>query len=401
MKSTLLVGGPEFIQRLGEDLGEASSLAYVQALTFEADAAGRAVAELLLRSPAADRRLIVDHFSNHVVSDRLLWRPRNLLDPVLRQEVRATRDAIHGLRVDGVGVRYVNPVGPLFLRFPARNHKKLVVVDDRVAYIGGINFSDHNFAWHDLMIRIECPRMASFLRDDFLATWAGRNQGASVQFDSLTLHVFDGARNETRFARVFERLAKARHRVFVQCPYVTDPFRAALVDTARRGVEVTLLVPEENNWQALGHCLAAEAVRGRIDVRFFPGMTHMKAMLIDDEVLLVGSANFDLVSYHFQQEYLAEVSDPDLLSQFRARVVEPDLACALRTVQAPPARSLQWAQWKVAAAQRLAAVVKGGVGVRRLLGRDPSRREPHPPEAAEPSRGRCGSDRVRAVGSGP
>ena len=357
MKSTLLIGGEEFIHALGEDLGAASRVVYAQALTFEADAAGRALVDLLLRSPAPDRRLVVDHFSRHVISDRFVWLPGNLLDPGLRQEVRATYDAVRRLRSDGVGVRYVNPVGPLFVRFPARNHKKLVVVDDRVAYIGGINFSDHNFAWHDLMIRIECPRIATFLRDDFLATWAGRNQGASVQFDALALHVFDGSGNESRFAPVFERLAGARHRVFVQCPYVTDPFRGALVDTARRGVKVTLIVPEKNNWQALGHCLAAEAARGRRDERFFPGMTHLKAMLIDDEVLLIGSANFDLISYHFQQEYLAEVTDPGLVSQFRARVVEPDTACALRTVAAPSAWSLQWAQWQVGAAQRLATAL--------------------------------------------
>jgi len=57
-------------------------------------------------------------------------------------------------------------------------------------------------------------------------------------------------------------------------------------------------------------------------------MTHMKAMLVDDRVLVVGSANFELWSYRFQQEYICVVTDPGLIAQFRERVVGPDCALA-------------------------------------------------------------------------
>jgi len=62
------------------------------------------------------------------------------------------------------------------------------------------------------------------------------------------------------------------------------------------------------------------------DVRFYPDrMTHMKALLVDGRVLVVGSANFDVLSYRFQQEFMAIVTDRHLVEDFMERVVEEDL----------------------------------------------------------------------------
>jgi cardiolipin synthase len=153
----LLVDAPEFWSALREDLAAARHEVFAQMLTFEADSAGRALADALLACRAPDRRLVVDSHSRHIVSDKLVCHPKHLLDRGLRREVRETRRTIAELRAAGVPVRYVNPLGPLLVRFPVRNHKKLAVVDGRAAYLGGINFSDHNFAWHDVMLRIDDP----------------------------------------------------------------------------------------------------------------------------------------------------------------------------------------------------------------------------------------------------
>ncbi|HSD28077.1 MAG TPA: phospholipase D-like domain-containing protein, partial [Vicinamibacteria bacterium] len=150
VKLELLQDAAEFWPRAGADVRDARDRVYVQALTFEGDAAGRDVAASLAASRAGDRRVLVDRFTKHVVSDHLVWLPGNLLDRRLREEVRATDRMQRDLERAGVSWRFVSPLGPLLLRAPFRNHKKLVLVDDRVAYVGGINFSDHNFAWRDL-----------------------------------------------------------------------------------------------------------------------------------------------------------------------------------------------------------------------------------------------------------
>ncbi len=318
----LLEDAAEFWPRAKADILAAGERVYVQALTFEGDAAGCEVAATLAASPARDRRVLVDCFTKHVVSDRLVWRPRNRLDPALREEVRATERMRGDLERTGVSWRFVGPLGPLLVRAPARNHKKLVLVDDRVAYVGGINFSDHNFAWRDLMLRVEGREPVRFLAEDFLRTWEGRAAASSSRFPGLELHALDGRGNEARFEEVvLSAVDGARARIYVECAYLTSPFLERLGAAGRRGVRVTLVTPEANNWGLVRDLLRwPRATRG-IGVRLYRGrMTHMKALLVDDEVLVLGSANFDLWSYHFQGEYLARVTDPALIEDFRDRV---------------------------------------------------------------------------------
>lgn len=327
MTMRLLVDAAEFWPAAARDIASAHDYVFAQALSFEGDAAGLGLAGALLASPARDKRVLVDSFSKVVVSDRCIAAPLNLFDRGLRHEVRETRLMWDRLQKSGVPVRFTNPAGPLLTRLPARNHKKLVVIDDRVAYVGGINFSDHNFAWRDLMLRIEAEDVARFLRDDFLRTWRGQGAAASARFEGLELHALDGRSNEARFEWVLELLDRAREDVYVECAYLTAPFMGRLRAASERGVAVTIVAPERNNWRLAQRFLAWQAAASAMEVRLYRGrMTHMKAMLVDGSHLVLGSANFDLWSYRFQEEYLGLVTAPAILADFRERVMTEGLA---------------------------------------------------------------------------
>ncbi len=328
MKLELLQDAGEFWPRAEADVRAARERVFVQALTFEGDAAGLAVAAALRESAAPDRRVLVDAFTRHVVSDRLVWHPWSLLDPALRAEVRATGRMFRDLERSGVPVRFCGPLGPLLSRAPRRDHKKLVLVDDRVAYVGGINFSDHNFAWRDLMLRIEEPQAARFFAGDFLRTWQGRPAAASARLPGLELHALDGRSNEAVLeAALLSRVDRARESVHVECPYMTEPFLARLAAAVRRGVSVTVVAPEANNWGLVRDLLSWPRATQGVEVRLYRGrMTHMKACLVDDVTLVLGSANFDLWSYHFQGEYVAVVTDPLVVADFSRRVRVEGLA---------------------------------------------------------------------------
>src|SRR6185436_18768923 len=357
MSLRLLVDAPEFTAALAVDLAAARRSALVQAMTFEGDSAGEAVASLIRTCPAPDRRVLVDAFTRHVLSDRFRWWPRNVVSTSLWREWSATRRMIAGLEQAGARVRFHNPAGFCFRRFPARNHKKLVALDGRVAYFGGINFSDHNFSWHDLMLRVEDERLAAFLEADFLASWEGRARPGRVAVDGLTLHALDGRSNEAAFDEVLDLVAHAREEVFLECPYVTDPFSRELERAARRGVRVRVLTSGQHNFPLLREGLAHAAARSPLELRIYPGrMTHMKALLVDRRALVVGSANFDVWSYRSQQEYLAIVREPSLLAEFERRVVEPDLASSLPWARAPRARDARGLEARLAGLALLASL---------------------------------------------
>ena len=324
----LLVGAGDFWARARQDMSRARRRLYLQAMTFEGDAAGAPVAAAIVASVAADRRVLIDCYSLHVVNDRFVGAPAGLLDRALRDEARATRALYGEMAKAGARVRLTNPVGPLFWRYPARNHKKLIVADD-VAYIGGINFSDHNFAWPDFMIRLDGAAAADLLAGDFQATFAGAPRPWRADLGEVQLISLDGRSNARGFAPVMNLIAGARVGITVISPYLTFPFTDALARAARRGTPVRLITPLANNKPMVRDALLAAAARGGFEVRLLPEMSHLKAMLIDERALIVGSSNFDFVSLAAEEELMAIITAPALIKDFRRRILDPALAAAL------------------------------------------------------------------------
>ena len=357
MTLELLVDAPDFWRRLAGDIRDARTRVFVQTLSFEGDDAGLGLAAALLERPELDRRVLVDSFTRHFINDHFIHAPRNARNVELQAEVRRTRQMLADMACRGVGVRFTNPTGPLLTRLPARNHKKLIVVDDEIAYIGGINFSDHNFAWHDVMLRIESPQLARFLSADFLATWNGRPQRSSMTVPGLELHCLDGRTNELAVGRLFEAIHGAAHSITVLSPYVSFPFCAPLRAAAKRGVHVTVVSPAANNRDFLRRYIACESARSGFDLRYYDGpMSHLKAMLIDERSLVLGSSNFDYLSARVQGEIFAIITEPALVRDFTTRVLEPDLRRSRRA--AAPRRGLRGhlleAQMRIAGALAVA-----------------------------------------------
>ncbi len=356
----LHVGAAEFWRRARQDIAAARRRLLVQAMTFEGDSAGREVATAIAASPAADRRVLVDDYSRLNISDRALLLPGWRRDGALVEEARATRAMFAELVSSGVAVRRTNPVGLLAWNWPGRNHKKLVVADD-VAWIGGMNFSDHNFAWDDLMLRIDGAAQAEWLAADFLATFASRPRAGEGSWPGLRLLSLDGRTNRRGFEPVFAALAQARTSITVISPYLTFPFTDALADAARRGVEVALITPAASNKPTVGAALVGWARRRRVTVWLTPEMIHLKALLIDDERLVVGSSNFDFVSLAAEEELVAIIDDRHLVGECDRRIIAP-----AKRAGHPLSQAATKANWTAGPALRLAA---GYAGLSRLARR--------------------------------
>ena len=331
---TILVDSPDIWRAVQADLAEARQYAYIQTFSFEGDRVGTDLANALLAAPARDLRLLIDSYTRVNQSDRWIAAPGNLFDRALRDEVRNTRRLVRTLRAAGVGVQFGRPFGFLGRKSLRRDHKKLILFDDRVAYVGCINFSEHNFEWHDLMVRIEHPGVTRFLKRDFMHSWEGRSLASSRSFPELglDLHTLPGRGNREAFDGLLDRIDRAERSVNVVSPYVGPPFTRHLAAAADRGVEVHFVTPRDNNKAYLQRYLFAETARSGVHVWLHGDrMIHMKCMLIDDSTLITGSSNFDLMSYHgFLAEIVAVFRSPAVIRAFRRQVLEPDLAASRR-----------------------------------------------------------------------
>ncbi|MDH3214922.1 MAG: phosphatidylserine/phosphatidylglycerophosphate/cardiolipin synthase family protein [Candidatus Krumholzibacteria bacterium] len=327
MKTQIQVDADEFWPSLQSDIRSARAHVYLQTLSFEGDTVGKGLAQELTACGAADRRIIADEFyTKHRINDNFLHNPKHWFDRELRKERDDTLAMIADLRGEGVGVKLTNPSGPMAMRFLHRNHKKIIVIDDRIAYVGGINFSEHNFTWHDLMFRIEDAGLARFLKDDFLDTWSGKHANTSKRFDNVEIHRFDGKNNHESYKPILAMIASARKTIYIESPYVAYPFYDALRRARANGVRVILITPDLNNWGVMREYVIWESARADIDLRLYKGrMLHVKAMLIDDTILITGSSNFDFISAQFMQEVIAVITDQAVIAEFKEKVLNKDL----------------------------------------------------------------------------
>src|SRR5947199_5163844 len=138
MAVELLVNFEEFWARLSQDIAFANDSVLIQTFAFEGDSVGQRLTDALLASPAKDKRILADSFTRVVLSDRFRYSPANWLDRGLKAEARQTAALWSQLKSAAVAIKFTNPFGLSLRRLLSRNHKKLLVIDGCIAYLGGI-----------------------------------------------------------------------------------------------------------------------------------------------------------------------------------------------------------------------------------------------------------------------
>ena len=323
MKSTIHLGAQDFMKSFVRKAMRASASLYVQAMTFEGDVAGEQLINVMIASPARDKRLIIDSFSKVVVSDHFIFSTEYLKNASFREEIAKGKKLITSAQSAGIQVLYTNPTGYLMQKYPLRNHKKMVIIDEKVSYLGGLNFSDHNFEWQDMMIEIKDIALASCLSNDFLITWKGENQSSCIDLKKSTLYFFSGIKSQELYERFFDQIRNASKSVKIISPYISEPLFSVLKQAAKRGIKVTIISPEANNKSLFKQYVQSESAKGYFQLLYHPGMSHLKAIVIDDRQLVFGSSNYDLISYYFEQEVVLLTREKSLVQSFLKNVLEP------------------------------------------------------------------------------
>lgn len=222
-----------------------------------------------------------------------------------------------------------------------RNHRKIVVVDGRVAFTGSQNIGDEYRGllrrlgpWKDTHLRLEGPCVLE-LQEVFVEDWyfACAEDLASPRYlhrpdhsgpSVCTIYPTGPDQNEAVLSHVFfAALALARKSIRISTPYfVPDPgLIMALQHAGHRGVEVEILIPARTDEKLVlwaGRSYYEELIRAGVKVHEYDeGMLHSKSVVIDDTWSLVGSANMDVRSFIYNFEVTVAVFDDHIAKTLR------------------------------------------------------------------------------------
>jgi cardiolipin synthase A/B len=321
----VFVGAQAFVDALRADLATCDRTLRVQFSTFEGDTAGEAFAELLLDRVRAgvSVQMILDGYSEVIADDVYPFSIRGR--KTLTAERRRTADLLAKLESSGVAIKRVAPAGRMHRYILFRDHKKMVLLDDRVAYLGGLNVSEHNYGWHDFMVRIGSAAVADLVTD-FTTTWAGHTQPLTEVRDDRDFALNQGPGRQTVLAQALRSIGDARERIAIESPYLCgDRIESALLDAARRGVRVSVVSPYRPNH--LHNKVWIRKLRRRLrhpNIDLFgyrgstEGMTHAKLLVVDGRVAMFGSINFQEIEALAQKELNVVTRDPALLAELSA-----------------------------------------------------------------------------------
>ena len=319
----LLEDGYETFERIFAAIDGAKSYVLVQFYIFRDDPLGR---DLLTRLEWATKRGV----SCHLLYDEI---------GCIGTPNRYWRD----MRAAGIHVSAFGASRGLRGRFEVnfRNHRKTVVVDGLCAFVGGNNVGDEYLGedprfgrWRDAHLRLEGPLVQAAQ-----LTWQQDWEFASGQVldlewqpersdegDLVAAYVPMGPADDLETGMLFfvAAIGAARRRLWIVSPYFVPDLAvmAAMKLAVLRGVEVKVIVPDRPDhipvWLA-GFDFIEEAERAGIQVyRYTDGFLHQKALLIDDDIACVGTANMDNRSFRLNFEAMVVVADDGFAREVEA-----------------------------------------------------------------------------------
>ena len=336
-KVTLLFDGPQTMAAMETAILAAQTSIHLETYIFDQDPIGLRFADLLMARQRAG------------VKTRIIYDSVGTIN---------TPDAFfEKLRDAGIELLAFNPVNPLKLHDDwqpnHRDHRKILVVDDSIAFTGGVNISQtystsslfrakttnrSPVGWRDTHLQIEGPAVA-VVQSVFLRTWnahtttpirAGLPLTTAVPAGDKVVRVVasePGGMQEV-YAVYMDAIRAARRDIHLTCAYFVPDARMLreLLDAARRGVDVKLIVPGVQEGGMVffaGHAFYEDMLEGGIRIfQMRQAVLHAKTAVIDGYWSTVGSTNMDSRSFLLNSEINVVVIDKRFAKAMEAAFAE-------------------------------------------------------------------------------
>ncbi len=332
----LLTGGERTFEALFTAIAGARQAIHLEYYIFEPDSIGTRLRDQLIERAHAgvEVRLLLDGLGSR----------------------RCSPSFLAPLRAAGAAVGWFHPLklGHVLWRptLNLRTHRKIVVIDGRIGFTGGVNITDTQCdrasaaAFHDLHLRLEGEAVRA-LQLAFAEDWhyaTGTKLTDAVHWPAQPVGsircqlVPSGPDNPMApLHRLYvEAVHNAERRVWIMTPYfVPDaPVLLAITNAALSGLDVRLLLPSRNDSRlvrAAARSFYPELLMAGVRVfEFQPRMLHGKALLVDDDFALIGSANVDPRSFFLNFELSVLARDVGVAKALAVRI-ETDFAQSIET----------------------------------------------------------------------
>ena len=334
----------QMIPQLLHDIDRAKEYVLFQFFKFEKDSLGMVVREALIKKAQ-------DGVPVYVIYDAF---PGSIVNHSFFRE----------MKLYGVEVHRYNPVLPIPSAYSNnRNHRKIVVIDGHIGYMGGMNIAErylkgvHNGDWRDAHLRITGTACHD-LQQVFLDDW--RKQSSATDIALLSSHIdvadtasamptqpAEGAQPAQSAIQIIasdpqestppilhamiQMADSATKYLYIQSPYFLPPksLQTALCHAAQRGVDVRLMIPERGD-RSIFISYASRShlkplLEAGVKVYFHTyGFIHAKAWVADDRIATVGSSNIDFRSFTQSSEVNAFIYDTAFAQQMR-QIFEQDM----------------------------------------------------------------------------
>lgn len=258
-------------------------------------------------------------------------RVRIILDSLGSREL--SKDAVAKLKLSGAEVFFIS-------YFFHHTHRKVLILDEKVAFIGGVNFTKHSSHWDDLVVKVEGKRIVKHIINSFAKVYITSggndpkikisvNKNKKIIIDKTKtwlIEHFPVAKKFTLKKIYKEHISNAKESVVLITPYFVPKrwFIALLHQAVLRGVRVEVLVPnstdhfvfiDKANYYFISKLTA-------LGVKFYiePHMNHAKAMIIDSSEAIVGSHNLDFLSFDYNDEIGVFLKDQNAINRLESIV---------------------------------------------------------------------------------
>jgi len=309
---------PKYYNQMIKDIERATKYIYIETFRVGKDTIGDRFRKALTRKAkeGVEVRLLIDYWGagaiNHDYFSKLINN---------RGEVRFFEK-----------IKYNTDI---FTRGHKRNHRKLMLVDDDITWIGSSNLTGYNMNWRESMLRIKSGGMTFTFTKMFMQDFRNYNKYIfnKAHYTHLVRYKdFEIIRDAPSITvkRINQRFIKliknAQQRIVIETPYFLPGFllRKAMIDSAKRGVKITVILPQQsdvNLIDVLRNKYLGPLNNGGIQFLFYkPNNLHAKLILVDNSNFAIGSSNFDYRSFRYMYEIMLFCSEPKISEQLKDHI---------------------------------------------------------------------------------